>query len=132
MKYMLDTNICTYAQKRNPNVLSKLQNEWEQGIAISSISLSEIEFGIYASNNPDKHQIKLLQILSIVDVLPFDTGAAEEYGKIRAYLQRTGQLIGPLDMLIAGHAKSEGLILVTHNTKEFERVQGLEIEDWYE
>lgn len=132
MKYMLDTNICTYAQKRNPGVLSKLKNVWEQGVAISSITLAEIEFGIFASSNPEKHSIKLMQILSIVDILPFDSGAAEEYGKIRAYLQSTGQLIGPLDMLIAAHAKSEDLILVTHNTREFARVPELKIEDWYE
>lgn len=132
MKYMLDTNICTYAQKRNPGVLSKLKNVWEQGIAISSITLAEMEFGIHASSNPEKHSIKLLQILSIMDILPFDSGAAEEYGKIRAYLQSTGQPIGPLDMLIAAHAKSKDLILVTHNTREFARVPELKIEDWYE
>ena len=132
MKYMLDTNICSYAQKRNSGVLSKLKNVWEQGIAISSITLAEMEFGIHASSNPEKYSIKLLQILSIMDILPFDSGAAEEYGKIRAYLQSTGQPIGPLDMLIAAHAKSKDLILVTHNTREFARVPELKIEDWYE
>jgi len=67
-----------------------------------------------------------------VDVLPFDSGAAYEYGKIHADLQRKGQLIGPLDMLIAGHAISKGLIVVTNNVDEFERVEGLTVENWVE
>ena len=78
----------------------------------------------------DKNKEALTQFLSIVDILPFSTSAAHEYGKIRADLQRKGSLIGPLDMLIASHAKSAGLIIVTNNVREFGRIDGLVVEDW--
>ena len=75
--------------------------------------------------------VSLLKFLSIVDVLPFDSGAAVEYGKICADLRKKGTPIGTMDMLIAAHARAENLIVVTHNTREFERVEGLQLEDWY-
>jgi tRNA(fMet)-specific endonuclease VapC len=132
MKYMLDTNMCIYAQKKNENVLAKLKATWEEGIAISSITLAELEYGVKASAAPEKNAIALMKFLSIVEILPFDTGAAEEYGNICAYLRKNGTPIGTMDMLIAAHAKSEDLIIVTHNTREFKRVPDLKLEDWYE
>ena len=110
MKYMLDTNICIYAMKKKPErVLQRLKSELDNGVCISSITLAELEYG---------------------SVLPFGAAAASEYGEIRAYLQSQGTPIGPLDMLIAGHARAEKLILVTNNVREFECVPNLEIENW--
>ena len=132
MKCMLDTNMCIYAQKKNENVLAKLKENWEEGLAISSITLAELEYGVKASASPEKNSIALMKFLSIVEVIPFDTGAAEEYGNICAYLKKKGKPIGTMDMLISAHAKSEELTVVTHNTREFERVSDLKLEDWYE
>lgn len=131
MKYMLDTNMCIYAQKNIPQVIEKIKNNFEYGVAISSITLAELEFGVQASANVEKNTIALYKFLSIVEILDFDSNAATEYGKIRADLKRKGTPIGNMDMLIAAHAKSEDLIVVTHNTREFERVEGLKLEDWY-
>lgn len=131
MKYMLDTNMCIYAQKNIPQVIEKIKNNFQYGVAISSITLAELEFGVQASANVEKNTIALYKFLSIVEILDFDSSAAIEYGKIRADLKRKGTPIGNMDMLIAAHAKSENLIVVTHNTREFERVAGLKLEDWY-
>lgn len=131
MKYLLDTNMCIYAQKKNENVLSKMKEYFESGLAISSITLAELEYGVQASANPEKNMIALMKFLTIVEVLPFDSSAAEEYGKICADLRKKGTPIGTMDTLISAHAKAENLIVVTHNTREFERVSGLELEDWF-
>lgn len=132
MKYMLDTNMCIYAQKNIPQVIEKIKNNFQYGVAISSITLAELEFGVQASANIEKNTIALYKFLSIVEILDFDSSSATEYGKIRADLKRKGTPIGNMDMLIAAHAKSEDLIVVTHNTREFERVEGLQLEDWFE
>ena len=131
MKYLLDTNMCIYAQKRVQSVLDNLQSHWQEGLAISAITLAELSHGVEASAHPEKNTIALIQFLSIVEVLPFDSSAACEYGKIRAALRKHGTPIGTMDMLIAAHGKAEGLIVVTHNTCEFERVDGLLLADWY-
>lgn len=131
MKYMLDTNMCIYAQKNIPQVIEKIKNNFQYGVAISSITLAELQYGVQASANVEKNTIALYKFLSIVEILDFDSSAATEYGKIRADLKRKGTPIGNMDMLIAAHAKSENLIVVTHNTREFERVAGLKLEDWY-
>lgn len=132
MKYMLDTNMCIYAQKNNPNVISRIKENFQQGLAISSITLAELEYGVQASVNVEKNMVALLKFLSIVEILPFDSGASVEYGKICANLRKKGTPIGTMDMLISAHAKSENLIVVTHNTREFKRVEGLQLEDWFE
>ena len=131
MKYMLDTNMCIYAQKNIPQVITKIKDNFQYGIAISSITLAELEFGVQASANVEKNTIALYKFLSIVEILNFDSNAATEYGKIRADLKKKGTPIGNMDMLISAHAKSENLIVVTHNTREFERVEGIQLEDWY-
>lgn len=131
MKYMLDTNMCIYAQKNIPQVIEKIKNNFQYGVAISSITLAELEFGVQASANIEKNTIALYKFLSIVEILDFDSSSATEYGKIRADLKRKGTPIGNMDMLIAAHAKSEDFIVVTHNTHEFERVEGLQLEDWF-
>lgn len=132
MRYMLDTNMCIYAQKNIPQVIEKIKYNFQYGIAISSITLAELEFGVQASANIEKNTIALYKFLSIVEILDFDNSAATEYGKIRAELKKKGTPIGNMDMLISAHAKSKNLIVVTHNTREFERVKVLQLEDWFE
>lgn len=133
MTYMLDTNICIYAMKKKPErVLKRLKEELNGGICISSITLAELEYGMKHSSDPARNEQALLRFLVPLSILPFGAAAASEYGEIRAYLQSQGTPIGPLDMLIAGHAKAEKLILVTNNVREFERVPNLEIENWAE
>ena len=131
MTYMLDTNICVYAIKNNPEqVLEKLKQNLSNRICISAITLAELQHGVEKSMNPEKNSMALLQFLSILDILPFDDLAAVEYGKICAYLQKRGTPIGTMDMLIAAHAKTGNLIIVTNNVREFERVPDLKIENW--
>ena len=131
MKYMLDTNICIYAIKNKPEkVLNTLKEKMNDGICISAITLAELAHGVEKSAAREKNRAALLRFLSILTVLPFDDLAAAEYGEVCADLQRKGTPIGTMDMLIAAHAKTEGLILVINNTREFERVQGLTLENW--
>lgn len=131
MMFMLDTNICIYAIKNKPEqVLTRLKENLSKGLCISAITLAELEHGVEKSAHPEKNTVALIQFLSILDVLSFNDLAAVEYGKICAYLQKRGTPIGTMDMLIAGHARSEGLILVTNNVREFERVPKLKIENW--
>jgi tRNA(fMet)-specific endonuclease VapC len=128
--YLLDTNMCIFALKHIPSVLTALESKKHERLTISSITLAELEFGICNSQAPEKNRNALIAFLPVVEVLPFDESAAAEYGRIRAGLQKRGCVIGLMDMLIASHAKSAGLILVTNNTGEFERVAGLDLEDW--
>ena len=131
MSYMLDTNICIYAIKNRPvSVLRRLRANMERGLCVSTITLGELRYGVEKSAYPAKNERALLQFLSILEVLPFDDAAASEYGRIRAFLQKQGAPIGPLDTLIAAHAKSENRTLVTNNVREFMRVPGLKIENW--
>ena len=133
MTYMLDTNICIYAMKNKPEqVLQRLKKELNSGVCISSITLAELEYRMKHSSNPGKNEQALLRFLVPLSVLPFGTAAAPEYGEIRANLQSSGTPIGLLDMLIAAHARSEGMTLVTNNVREFERVPDLEVENWVE
>ena len=133
MTYMLDTNICTYVMKKKPeNVLRRFREEMDGGICISSITLAELEYGMKHSSDPVKNEQALLRFLAPLSVLPFGAAAASEYGEIRAYLQSRGTPIGPLDMLIAAHARVEGMTLVTNNMREFERVPELDLENWAE
>lgn len=131
MKYMLDTNICIYIIKKNPiQVLKKFAAVNKDDMCISTITLAELEFGACKSNNLTKNKLTLMIFLAGIKVLPFDESAAKEYGDIRATLERRGTPIGANDLLIVAHAKSLQLTLVTNNVKEFERVNGLQIENW--
>lgn len=131
MTYMLDTNICIYVTKNKPEkVLRRFREELDRGLCISSITLAELEFGMKHSSNPAKNEQALLRFLAPLSILPFGAAAASEYGALRPYLQNKGTPIGPLDMLIAGHALAEGLTLVTNNVREFERVPDLQLENW--
>ncbi|MCM1577739.1 MAG: type II toxin-antitoxin system VapC family toxin [Ruminococcus sp.] len=131
MKYMLDTNICIYAQKGVPQVLEKIKENRREGLAVSAVTLAKLEYGISASTAPQKNTLSLLKFLTVTEILPFDSSAASEYGKICARLRRKGTPIGTMDMLIAAHARSQNLIIVTHNVREFEHIENLKIEDWF-
>ena len=130
MKYLLDTNICIWLMKRVPSVLHAFRCKKSEGAAISSIVLAELEYGVQKSQNADISRAALSSFLATIEVLPFDEMAAYEYGGICLDLQRRGKPIGQMDMLVAAHAVAAGLTLVTNNTREFERVKGLPLEDW--
>ena len=131
MRYMLDSEICVYLIKKRPeNVIKRIGKSLADGIVISSITLAELEFGVANSTYPEKNSNALIQMLSSINILPFDSKAAAAYGPLRAELQQSGLLIGALDMLIAAHAKSLNLTLVTNNIREFSRINGLKTENW--
>ena len=131
MKYMLDTNICIFAiRNSNDNVLKKFREHLDDELYISSITLAELMYGVEKNRKPEQNRNALLQFLTLIDIKEFSEKAAIEYGKIRAFLENQGTPIGPLDTLIAAHAVSENMILVTHNTKEFLRVPELTVENW--
>jgi tRNA(fMet)-specific endonuclease VapC len=116
--------------KKNDTVCRRFFAESTHGVCISSITLSELEYGVKKSSAEARNQASLLAFSTLVDIMPFDNLAAHYYGEIRTALEKKGTPIGSLDMLIAAHAKSLGLTLVTNNTKEFTRVEGLALEDW--
>ena len=131
MKYMLDTNICIYAIKHKTEaVIKNFLSHMPEEMCISAITYAELMYGVEKSMAIEKNRIALSLFLSPLTILEFQASAAEEYGKVRAELESKGMPIGPMDLLIAGHARSEGLILVTNNTREFCRVEGLVVEDW--
>lgn len=131
MEYLLDTNICIFIIKKRPEkVLEKFNTLSLGDVAISSITLAELHYGIMKSSNPKKNQEALDKFLTPLEILDFDYFATIEYGKIRADLEKNGTPIGPLDTLIAAHAKSQKLTLVTNNEKEFIRIPDLKIENW--
>lgn len=131
MKYMLDTNICIYIIKHQPEeVIRKLMEHNPDDICISAITYAELAHGVEKSQAREKNRIALMVLLSEIQIVPFDDLAAQIYGEVKADLQKKGTLIGPLDTLIAAHAKALNLTLVTNNTKEFAGVDGLELEDW--
>jgi len=131
MRYLLDTNICIYIINKHPvEVLQKFRQFKVGEIGISSITTSELHYGVSKSKNPDKNLERLTEFLIPFEVIAYDEHAAIVYGDIRANLERRGEVIGPLDLLIAAHALSNNLILVTNNEREFRRVQGLRVENW--
>ena len=133
MRYMLDTNICIYAIKHKPEqVFQRLQEHDPSEICISSVTYAGLVHGVEKSRSVEKNRVALALLLANIEIMSFDSLAAESYGKVRADLEKAGTPIGPLDMMIAGHAKSLGYIVVTNNTKEFERVKGLKLENWTE
>jgi tRNA(fMet)-specific endonuclease VapC len=131
MNYLLDTNICIYIIKKKPaEVFEKFKTLTIGDVGISSITLAELQFGIEKSSNPEKNREALEKFLTPIEILDYGYEATVEYGKIRTELEKKGIPIGPLDMLIASHAKSLGVILVTNNEREFMRIVDLKIENW--
>lgn len=130
LKFMLDTNIVIYVIKRRPIELLKVFNSHAGQMCISSITLAELLHGVEKSSKPDHNLRTVEDFISRIDVLEYGSKAAAHYGEIRADLERKGLTIGVNDLHIAGHARSEGLMLVTNNLREFERVNGLRTKNW--
>jgi tRNA(fMet)-specific endonuclease VapC len=127
---MLDTNTCIFAINNNASIRTRFVAEYPIGLAISAISEAELWYGVENSAKPEKNAEILRVFLATVEIMPFETLAAAEYGRVRVKLKRAGTPIGDRDTLIAAHAKALGLTLVTNNTREFKCVDGLSIEDW--
>lgn len=130
LKYMLDTNIAIYVVKRRPPEALATFNQHAGQLCISSITLAELIHGAEKSAKPDHNLRQVEDFTSRLTVLEYGNKAAAHYGNIRAALERKGTPIGVNDLHIAGHARSEGLTLVTNNLKEFERVEALRLENW--
>jgi tRNA(fMet)-specific endonuclease VapC len=131
MRILLDTNICIYIIKKKPaDVINRFLDIEPGEIAVSSITLAELQFGVMKSSDPVRNQEALDKFISPLEVIDFDYSDTIEYGRIRAYLESKGTPIGPLDTLIAAQALSKGLILVSNNIKEFTRVPELLLENW--
>jgi tRNA(fMet)-specific endonuclease VapC len=130
LRYLLDTNIVIYVLKRRPiEVLAKF-NANASRMAISSITLAELMHGAEKSQRVSENLLAIEDFCSRLEVLPYGTKAAQHYGAIRAALEKLGQPIGVNDLHIAGHARSEGMVLVTNKVSEFERAPALELENW--
>ena len=129
---MLDTDICIYAMRNRPAAVQRRFEMHEGELCISMITLAELLYGAEKSARRPQNQRAVEEFGNRLEVLPFSDRAAAHYGQLRAQLERTGLPAGPYDMLIGAHARSEGLILVTNNTREFERMPGLQIENWAE
>jgi tRNA(fMet)-specific endonuclease VapC len=131
MKYLLDTNICIYIIKRKPHdVIERfIQTEISQ-IGISSITLSELLYGVSKSSRPEQNQMALTQFIAPLEIVPYGDEAGRYYGDLRVHLEKQGTPIGSLDMLIAAHALSIPCILVTNNEKEFILIPNLKIDNW--
>jgi len=128
---MLDTNICIYIIKQKPPAVLEHFKEYRIGdIGISSITLAELRYGVAKSRYPDKNAEALDEFVIPLEIFPFTEDATLAYGEIRATLEKLGTPIGSMDLLIAAHAVSLGVTLVTNNTREFSRVPGLNLVDW--
>ena len=133
MKYMLDTDMCVCVIKQRPKaVILRLRRTSVLDVCISAITLSELEYGVSKSSRPDRNKVALVEFLAPLQVVPYDDMAAQEYGRLRAYLEERGTPIGSLDTLIAAHALALNCALVTNNEGEFSRVPRLRIQNWPE
>ena len=130
LKYLLDTNIVIYVIKRKPLEVLEIFNRHAGQMAISSITLAELIHGAEKSSMIDKNLRVVEDFTSRLEVLPYAAKAAQHYGNIRAVLEKAGQPIGVNDLHIAAHARSEGLVLVTNNLGEFNKVAALQMENW--
>lgn len=131
MKLMLDTNICIYLIKHHPlSVLERFLSHPVGDIGISSITVAELDYGASKSRHTAKNRIALDQFISPLAVAAFDREAAAAYGRLRAVFEQKGTPIGAMDLLIAAHARSLGVRLITNNAREFRRVPGLRVENW--
>ncbi len=131
MNFLIDTNICIYIMnKRPPEVIHRFKNIDVGQICISTITVSELSYGASKSNLPKQSFKRLEEFLAPFEIIPYSQSASKYYGEIRSRLESQGNVIGPLDLLIAAHALSKNLILVTNNEKEFKRIKSLKVENW--
>lgn len=131
MRFMLDTNICIYIIKKKPlQVLNRFRTFDVADIGVSSITLSELEYGVEKGTKRQQNREALMAFLGPLEIAFYDDLAAHHYGDIRALLEKTGRLVGAMDLLIAAHARSLSVPLVTNNVSEFKRIPGLSVENW--
>jgi tRNA(fMet)-specific endonuclease VapC len=131
MRWMLDTDTCiAFLNPQRWRPSARLETVLLDDVGISSITLAELHAGIAKSERSCENAESLYQLLAKLEIAPFDETAAAVYGAIRARLERRGTPIGPMDLLIAAHAMSANVTLVTHNTREYERLVDLQLEDW--
>ena len=130
LAYMLDTNICMYVMKTYPPTFREKFNVLAEQLCISSITLGELHYGAEKSGRRAENLAAIDHFTARLEVLPFGEKAAAHYGQLRAELERAGTPCGPHDMQIGGHARSEGLIVVTNNMREFVRMPGVRVENW--
>ncbi len=132
MIYLLDSNICIYyLNGKSPHLRRQFESKSDDAIRLCSIVRAELLVGVLKHAEPFKQIAKITPFLQRFSSLPFDDSAAQLYASLRSHLEKTGQAIGPLDMLIAAIALTHNVTLVTHNIKEFKRVKGLVTEDWF-
>ena len=130
IRYLLDTNICIYViNARPPAVLARFMAHEIDGLGISAITASELYWGVFKSGSI-RNRTTLEKFLSPLSVLDYDLADAQHYGELRAFLEKQGTPIGPLDQQIAAHALALGITLVSNNVREFEKVPGLRLENW--
>lgn len=133
MRYLLDTDICIFLiNRRSRAIQERFQQVAVGDVAVSSITTSELRYGVAKSEKQKQNMAALQKFLLVLVILPYDDEASQQYGRIRAQLERKGKPIGSMDTMIAAHALSLDSTVVTNNTKEFRRVPGLRIEDWSE
>lgn len=130
IKFLLDTNICIFTIKRKPPEIHMQFHQHQGQMAISTVTLMELIYGAEKSQSPERNLSEIEGFAARLEVLEYGMEAARHTGQLRAELARIGQPIGPYDQMIAGHARSTGLIVVTNNLREFERVPGLRVVDW--
>lgn len=131
MKYLIDTNICIYIMNNHPDeVVQKFRIAGVGNIGISSITVSELQYGAQKSNRIKENTKRLGEFLYPFEIIQYGEQESFFYGKIRNQLEKQGNVIGPLDLLIAAHALSNSLILITNNEKEFNRIKSLKVENW--
>jgi len=130
MKFLLDTDTCIYLLKKHPKTLTRFRVENASNLGISSVTVFELLTGVEKCEDPQRERSKLDMLRAGLQTFDFDEAAASAAAKVRAALERKGQVIGPYDALLAGHALELGRTMVTLNTREFKRVPGLKVEDW--
>ena len=131
MNFLIDTNICIHIMNKRPHgVIHKFKNTDVGQIGISTITVSELNYGASKSKLQKQNFKRLEEFLTPFEIIPYDQDASQYYGEIRYQLENQGNIIGPLDLLIAAHALSRNLTLVTNNEKEFKRIKSLKVENW--
>ncbi|MBI9082062.1 MAG: type II toxin-antitoxin system VapC family toxin [Desulfobacterales bacterium] len=131
MRYLIDTNICIYIMNQRPKAVIEKCRQCQPGdIGISTVTVSELRYGVAKSSRPEENAARLGAFLAPFIILAYDDAAAGVYGDVRFYLEKQGRPIGPLDMMIAAHAMSLNATLVTNNEKEFRRIKTLKVENW--
>jgi len=131
IKYLIDTNICIYIMNKRPIEIIHKFKQFDVGeIGVSTITVSELQYGVAKSKNYRLNEQRIEEFLSPLEILPYDEIAAGIYGDIRLQLEKSGEPIGPLDLLFAAQALSRDLVLITNNEKEFKRVNNLKVENW--